>query len=206
MLCEIDAMHPNETILMLYDLSGVIPRPDGTFLAVRRRTPRLRLRALALIVWVTFRLFWQARVEKSSMREILDNDVLQNAVRYADLCASAGFYPPVIIRIASWFMTLRARHGADLRYMGVYAQHKPLWDAYDGYRARRLAAEQKRLDKVTRAPNQYRCAADGCGVQAAHKHALRRCAGPCPSDCKPHYCSTDCQQRVSVDAYTTFLH
>lgn len=197
MLCNIDGLCSRETMTLLHDLSGFIPRPDGTFAPVAKSTPRLRLRAVALAVWIVFGLFWDAPTHTlGSIHDVLNSPVLQRAVRFANLCAAAAFYPPVVLRLASWFMTVRIRHGADLRYMGQYAESDYLWKAYDEYCARRLSAEQKRLDKVARAPNRYRCAADGCGIQALHKRALRRCAGPCPPDHKPHYCSQECQRKV----------
>ena len=44
----------------------------------------------------------------------------------------------------------------------------------------------------------YVCAAEGCEVKGRHQSGLRKCAGICPHDMKPHYCSKTCQKKVSV--------
>ncbi|CAL1699049.1 unnamed protein product, partial [Somion occarium] len=46
----------------------------------------------------------------------------------------------------------------------------------------------------SKAPNAYRCAAPGCGIEGTKKSALLKCAGKCPPDVKPSYCSKECQK------------
>ena len=55
-----------------------------------------------------------------------------------------------------------------------------------------------RAAKVARAPNAYVCATPGCGIAANQKKALMRCAGRCPMERKPHYCSKECQRKVCL--------
>ncbi|RPD57273.1 hypothetical protein L226DRAFT_536569 [Lentinus tigrinus ALCF2SS1-7] len=41
----------------------------------------------------------------------------------------------------------------------------------------------------------FACAAEGCDVRSEQKSALRSCAGKCPTDVKPSYCSKGCQKK-----------
>lgn len=59
------------------------------------------------------------------------------------------------------------------------------------------AAKRKREAKERRKPNAYQCANDGCPVRAASQMGLKQCAGPCPEEYKPSYCSKECQRKVS---------
>ncbi|KZT63414.1 hypothetical protein DAEQUDRAFT_133399 [Daedalea quercina L-15889] len=77
-----------------------------------------------------------------------------------------------------------------LRYYQVYSSAVPL------ERRRCIVmkwAEEQRDAKKRRKPNAYRCAREGCPVQATSQAALKRCGGPCPEEYKPYYCSKECQ-------------
>ncbi|CAL1699048.1 unnamed protein product [Somion occarium] len=52
----------------------------------------------------------------------------------------------------------------------------------------------RREAKVSKAPNAYHCATPGCGIEATKKSGLLRCAGKCPAELKPSYCSKECQR------------
>ena len=58
--------------------------------------------------------------------------------------------------------------------------------------------QNARERKVDRRPNEYVCAAPGCGIGATQRAALRACAGGCPKELKPSYCSKECQRKVRV--------
>ncbi|RPD58820.1 hypothetical protein L227DRAFT_654560 [Lentinus tigrinus ALCF2SS1-6] len=58
-----------------------------------------------------------------------------------------------------------------------------------------IAEERRRRARIAKDVRAYVCAAEGCKVQGLHKAALRACAGSCPLDLKPHYCSKECQKR-----------
>ena len=77
-------------------------------------------------------------------------------------------------------------------------QFESLWDALKRREEEIVAAERSRRAKVAKNARAYVCAAEGCNVQGLHKAALKACAGSCPVDLKPHYCSKECQKRVRV--------
>ena len=64
-------------------------------------------------------------------------------------------------------------------------------------RLRNLDGRQKAQErKADRRPNEYICAALGCGIGASQRAGLRACAGGCPKELKPSYCSKECQRKV----------
>ncbi|TCD68864.1 hypothetical protein EIP91_009578 [Steccherinum ochraceum] len=69
-----------------------------------------------------------------------------------------------------------------------------LWEAVEKQNKEAEKNEQKRDEKAANAPDQYFCAAEGCGIRATRKSGLLRCAGKCLSGVKPSYCSKDCQK------------
>ncbi|CDO69713.1 hypothetical protein BN946_scf184851.g101 [Trametes cinnabarina] len=83
---------------------------------------------------------------------------------------------------------------AQLQLRALAALFRPLWQAHDEYLAALQAREARRLAKVAKAPNQYKCANDECEIQTFTKHSLKRCGGDCPPDKKPYYCSLYCQR------------
>ena len=78
-------------------------------------------------------------------------------------------------------------------------QFRPLWDVLRRRDEECVSEERRRREKVAKGPNAYVCAAEGCKVEGLHKSALRACGGRCPPDLKPHYCSKECQKRVSTE-------
>ncbi|KAI0737308.1 hypothetical protein C8Q80DRAFT_327778 [Daedaleopsis nitida] len=91
--------------------------------------------------------------------------------------------------------------GVDVTQMPEHAkQFRPLWRAV----ARRVdeiyEAERERLQKSSERTSLadsdgFGCAAEGCAVRRAQRAALRSCAGKCPADLKPGYCSRQCQKK-----------
>ncbi len=75
--------------------------------------------------------------------------------------------------------------------------YEPFLNALEEFVAWDLAAETRLRDRVENASRLHACAAEGCGVHAVHKQGLKACAGRCSPDVKPHYCSKDCQRKVS---------
>lgn len=73
-----------------------------------------------------------------------------------------------------------------------------LWDDL-AHREKELEAEDdKKQKKVSKAPNMYICAAQGCAIQATKKSGLSRCAGKCSPETKPGYRSKSCQKAVRI--------
>ncbi|KAI0794730.1 hypothetical protein C8Q74DRAFT_591944 [Fomes fomentarius] len=130
-----------------------------------------------------------------SLHAVIVRYWMTNAAYYANILCWEGPIPPIVIRITTWLMTLNKRFGVDVRTMDGFDKLNALWRTYDDFMIWQSDKEKERLKKISKAPNQYRCAADGCGIQAINKRALRRCGGRCPDETKPHYCSLECQER-----------
>lgn len=73
-----------------------------------------------------------------------------------------------------------------------------MWEVVDKRTVEYNRSMQNLEAKVERTPNAYRCAFPGCPIVATSKSGLRRCAGPCPADCKPAYCDKDCQPKCGA--------
>lgn len=158
---------------------------------------QLRKCALAVLAWLNF----QAHLtmdRDGSLHAVNVQYWMTNAAYYANILCWEGPIPPIVIRIATWLMTLNKRFGVDVRTMDGFDKLNALWRTYDDFMIWQSDREKERLKKISKAPNQYRCAADGCGIQAINKRALRRCGGRCPDETKPHYCSLECQERVRL--------
>lgn len=119
-----------------------------------------------------------------------------DACSAADVCVGLGFIPPVTLRIAGWVATTKVRFGVDVRGADKFSELRYLWTTHAYYLSRLQLKEDVRLKKVAKAPHLYRCANDGCQIQATNRSALRRCGGGCPLERKPHYCSEPCQRQV----------
>ncbi|RPD80646.1 hypothetical protein L226DRAFT_529112 [Lentinus tigrinus ALCF2SS1-7] len=186
---------PEKTLGMLKDLTGLIKREDGSIPHVIGNTPLIRLRAMASIVYTKFRsLNWSQQTE--SLSSLQEGFMFTQIADFTDLCAMSDFLPPIVIRVMSWFAMLSVRFGVDLRSkIPSMRQNKDLWKAWDGYIIRQAALETARLAKIAKAPNQYRCAADGCEIQAVNKNAFKKCPGDCSGREKAHYCSKGCQRK-----------
>lgn len=163
-------------------------------------TPQIRKRALAVAAWMYFQLYFLIpEMHPGSLYAAHKWPPLVNAAFVANDCAQEGFVPAIVTRIPSWLMVLQRMHGVDLRGQGKFSEARlpDLWKAYDDYLIRQRTQEERRLAKISKAPHQYRCAAEGCGIQVLHKSFLAKCGGQCLPDSKPHYCSQQCQERVS---------
>ena len=118
------------------------------------------------------------------------------AAHYADLSAYFGLMSAAVLRVGT---ALRIALGAGGRAGWEEKLARRFPDLAYGLRQVDAAAEKydaRRRAKVAGDPGAYVCAARGCGVQGRRKAALWACGGPCKV--KPHYCSEDCQKRVSV--------
>ena len=157
----------------------------------------LSLRARALRAWIFFHAHFRSR-HWGTLMEIRNNPHINNAVHAAQCSALlSDFVSPIVIRVAEWLMTLNARYALNIRWTEPFDKFKSIWHEYNQYIAWQDARQKAHADKVAKSPNKYRCAADGCDIQAAHRSALRKCGGRCPLERKPHYCSWACQERVS---------
>ena len=111
------------------------------------------------------------------------------------MCSS--LVSPIALQIASWIARVGERDGFDPRKSNPYCKLTALWRAEEA-RTKEWREEQRKMAaKIARAPNAYVCAAQGCGIEGSKKKSLMRCAGKCPVERKPHYCSKECQKNVS---------
>ncbi|KAI9067907.1 hypothetical protein FKP32DRAFT_206408 [Trametes sanguinea] len=183
---------------ILGDVAGLatystLVRTRGEFAKVKNNTSQLQLRALAAYAYLHFWAFWRTD-NPGSLYTLKTRHVMHNAAKAANICVERGFVPPIALHIASWMATTKARFGVDARQVEKFKGFRPLWQAHEDYLASLQAREALRLEKVKKAPNQYKCANDECEIQAFEKHAFKRCGGDCPPDKKPYYCSRYCQQ------------
>lgn len=202
--CDADDAKSDATLLLLEALNGRVgsTRPVADIPGpMQNVTPQVRNRAIGLTAWLYFNLYFLLPdMHSGTLYAATKYGSLCNAVCLANESVGYGHIPPIVIRVASWIMVLKAKYGVDLRKQGMLSEWRwpYLWKAYDEYLVLQRSKEAERLARISRAPNQYRCAADGCGIQVEHRKYLVKCRGNCPPETKPHYCSRDCQTRVSV--------
>ncbi len=164
---------------------------------IRSITPRLRLQGLACYAHINFFSCWTEEQRTLSYIHLTTKcSAMFNACSSANICVGLGFIPPVALRIASWLATTKARFGVDVRETDKFKELTHLWATHANYLSRLQLKETARLKRVAKAPHLYRCANDGCEIQATNKSALRRCGGPCPLERKPRYCCELCQRQV----------
>ena len=132
--------------------------------------------------------------------QALNIDALYRAARCADECAALGLTTPTVLAVGQYVERAKPRCRVDRQ--GTYTDPdrfiklRSLWKVIDK-RTTEFESKLKRTEvKAERNPNAYRCAASGCGIEATSKTGLMRCAGACPVDDKPAYCSKECQRQV----------
>ncbi|PIL36882.1 hypothetical protein GSI_00572 [Ganoderma sinense ZZ0214-1] len=183
-------VEPMDLIQYLAEVGGMPHHDKHVYYA----DPILRLRAVAALGWIFFRqFFWSPYLDCFETAHAAS--IIKQCAFQGQVLAISGFVPPIVLRIAGWLSTVQARYAKlDARTMlEDFEKMDTFWMVYEGYLERQKMEEEKRLAKVAKAPNRYRCAAEGCGIQAVNKSALRKCGGDCSLDKKPHYCSVDCQ-------------
>ncbi|EIW56756.1 uncharacterized protein TRAVEDRAFT_73185 [Trametes versicolor FP-101664 SS1] len=127
--------------------------------------------------------------------EIMANDFMLLAATYADAAVGYGVVTQAVLGVARYLVRGAERNKIEIRTTERYKPFKDLWHAFDVREVELAEDRAKRDAKVSRAPNAYTCAAPGCGLIAGKKKSFMRCAGKCPPERKPHYCSKDCQRR-----------
>ncbi|OJT13698.1 hypothetical protein TRAPUB_9797 [Trametes pubescens] len=163
---------------------------------IKNITPLLRLQGLACFAHIGY-MCWADRSEPLTplgYDGLVREGMIQACVA-ANHCVSLGFVPPVVLRIASWLATTRARFGFDARETAHFRDLRYLWNVHSTYISQLQLREASRLAKTAIAPHFYRCAAPGCPIQAMKKGSLAKCGGSCPPERKPCYCTADCQRQ-----------
>jgi hypothetical protein len=131
---------------------------------------------------------------------------MYTAALLADRLAESGVITPNVLSMGAELELLGFRHPESITMkIEAPARHqvdwfkdlKNLWRVHDHFEAVMAAKRGKQDEKVVKAPSAYRCAAEGCGIEAKKKAGLLKCAGKCPIELKPSYCSKACQVKVS---------
>ncbi|OJT13671.1 hypothetical protein TRAPUB_9770 [Trametes pubescens] len=117
------------------------------------------------------------------------------AVTHANESAKLGLVSPIVLKIGLTARETGAKIGVDMARMGRSRYIRYLWRAVTARLEEIYDEERKKQKKVEDSPNDYVCAAEGCGIRAEGRAALRACAGRCPRDLKPYYCSKECQTK-----------
>ena len=131
-------------------------------------------------------------------------DSLYRAAKRADECAALGLTTPTVLEIGQFIATvdLRGSVAPSDTYSDTarFTKLIHLWEAIDKRAANFDRFVQNVQTKASANPNAYRCALPGCGIEATSKSGLMRCAGRCPKESKPAYCSKQCQIQVQSPA------
>ncbi|KAI0676155.1 hypothetical protein C8Q78DRAFT_1066691 [Trametes maxima] len=195
-LCEVPPDPSGGTRHILENLAGL-----STGALAQRNPPSienysesLRIRSLAFYSHLNFWAHWLVP-DGGSLYPIRDSHVMHNAAFAANACVESGFVPRIALRVAAWLATSKARFGIDVRELSKFQGFHHLYAAHEAYLARLRSTEAERLLRISETPHHYRCANEGCDIQAFNKAAFRRCAGRCSPETKPHYCSQFCQRR-----------
>ena len=112
------------------------------------------------------------------------------AMRHANAAVRGGLVSAAVIEIG---------HGMD-EHVSEPGEREAVAELFAAVKeaSRDFSKRETRWkEKIAENPAAYACAAEGCEVKGRHQSALRRCAGICPHDMKPHYCSKECQKKVS---------
>ncbi|KAI0737071.1 hypothetical protein C8Q80DRAFT_1222909 [Daedaleopsis nitida] len=107
-----------------------------------------------------------------------------------------GLVSPAVLLVGFKLHDIGQALGVDIDSQMARAKNfRFLWRAISR-RVKEIHAEERtRQRKASARPNRYVCAAEGCGIRGDQKAALRACAGRCPQDLKPSYCSKECQTK-----------
>lgn len=123
-----------------------------------------------------------------------------NALEHANESAKLGLVSPAVLTTGFLLRDFGDAAGIDMSQMTRSRRFGPLWKTVTRRLDELYAEERIKQRKIAKNPVAYVCAAEGCGIRAEERAALRKCAGRCPPDLKPHYCSPECQKKVSVQA------
>ncbi|KAI0326274.1 hypothetical protein GY45DRAFT_1374091 [Cubamyces sp. BRFM 1775] len=209
-MCHEGALHHVEPILFpklehIRDEDYLSPDklPDMT-------PPELSLRAHSIAAYAYVKKYYAstdelemiARDAKYYPREdaqinILDPlDNIFCAVGRANWLASMQFVTPAALMAGFAFKSLAERLAVDV---GEFKHYRPLWRALE-QREKELREAECNRRKIAGflPPDPTTCAAPGCPAKMTNllkTAAVHPCAGPCPLDMKPSYCSLWCRSQ-----------
>ena len=125
------------------------------------------------------------------------------AARHANESVRLGLVSHAALNVGLALREVGESVGVDVSRLPENAKEfRPLWRAV-AQRVEEIYADARKLRKEPEDKNPeggFGCAAEGCSVRREQKAALRICAGKCPADLKPSYCSRECQKKVYGDS------
>lgn len=142
-------------------------------------------------------------LERFNREEIPHTSDITNAALCADCAATLGCTAPSVLHVGQRYRQILSHADnivdpdalQEFKFMATRVDM--LWGLVERRDKVMDAARRKREAKERRKPNAYQCANEGCPVRASSQMGLKQCAGPCPEEYKPSYCSKECQRKVS---------
>ena len=130
------------------------------------------------------------------------------ALHHASESARIGLVSAIVLRVGFVAREIgEGFGGVDFgRVVGRTRRYRSLWRAVDD-RLSELYAEARKAFEATatatataqKDDSVYACCAEGCTRTCAKSStAFKACAGKCPADLKPRYCSKQCQVKVCL--------
>lgn len=125
-------------------------------------------------------------------------DGMYRAASCAEQACSLGFMSPIICGLANEIKRLNKEFPSPrdpkLSFDAPrFRELTYLWEAHQ-----RIEEDNKAWEAKAAKRPEYSCAEPGCGIRATRKSGLKKCAGKCPLESKPSYCSKECQRKVFV--------
>jgi len=150
---------------------------------------KLRVRALSCLA----NGHWESRTTEADGPDVWNIDAVYRAASHANDAASLGFVSPAVLIIGlSTKQNMEEGQYPEFDAPRFHALEF-LWEVVERREGELQREKERRDEKVAKAPNAYVCAAEGCGIEGTRKSGLLRCAGACPAESKPSYCSKECQ-------------
>ncbi|KAI0737326.1 hypothetical protein C8Q80DRAFT_1276513 [Daedaleopsis nitida] len=112
---------------------------------------------------------------------------LYRSVFNANAVVERGLHCQTAFRIAEEVLDLGRLNRQNVRGGARFRWFKVLWAVYDRYK--------QVLEKQELTPSRYACAAAYCSFKTMKGKQLKQCAGGCPPQLKPSYCSKECQRK-----------
>ncbi|KAI0796352.1 hypothetical protein BC629DRAFT_1439390 [Irpex lacteus] len=122
-------------------------------------------------------------------------DRMYRAASCAERACSLGFMSPIICGLANEIKRLNKEFPSPrdpkLSFDAPrFRELTYLWEAHQ-----RIEEDNKAWEAKAAKRPEYSCAEPGCGTRATRKSGLKKCAGKCPLESKPSYCSKECQRK-----------
>ena len=112
------------------------------------------------------------------------------AALHANASCRLGLVSDIVLEVGFVFTEIGERLGIDVHRIRQFA---PLWNGLK--QAESDIINHKRTHHPRTVRDLTMCAAEGCDARGTPERPLKECAGKCPADLKPRYCSKECHQK-----------